>query len=143
MDTFEFTKKKFIVQCFETQNRHIIKWLSKFYQKVTTNRVNKKSLSLFAHQYNEILKWTDMQPFVMPESENIRVWIEAISDKIHFHRTCINKSIRDYDLFEKVQTKDADLSIERTHINCLVALDGIRSLFNTGSIFRICDAARL
>jgi len=141
MDTFEFTKKKFIAQCFETQNNHIIKWLSKFYQKLTTNRVNKKALNLFAYQYNEILKWTGMQTFVIPESDNTRVWIEAISDQIHFHRTCINKSIRDYDLFEKVQTKDAGLSSEQTDINCIVALDGIRSLFNTGSIFRICDAA--
>ena len=142
MDTFGFTKKKLLSLCPENQHRHIIIWLSEFYQKLTTNRVNQASLKLFAHQYNQILIWTDMMPFIKPDSNNTRQWIETISDQIHFHRSATGNTFCDYDLLEKVQTNDlCKLSYNQIDFHCHIALDGLRSLFNVGSIFRICEAA--
>jgi len=141
MDTFGFTKKKLLSLCLETQHKHIIIWLSAFYQKLTTNRVNHASLELFTHQYNQILNWTKMNPFIKPESNTIRVWIEAISDQIHFHRSATGSTCKDYDLLEKVQTNDSPFLGNQTDCNCHVALDSLRSVFNVGSIFRTCEAA--
>lgn len=125
----------------ETQNRHIIKWLTGFYQKLTANRVNPASLDLFTLQYNKILTWTGMKEFIRPEPDTTRLWIESISDRIHFHRSAIGISVRDPDLFEKIQTADVQLSCHQPVLNCQLALDGLRSLFNVGSIFRTCEAA--
>ncbi|WP_299980436.1 RNA methyltransferase [Desulfobacula sp.] len=141
MDTFGFTKKKLLSLCLENQNKHIINWLSGFYQKLITNRINRASLDLFTHQYNEILNWTGMNPFVKPNSNTTRVWIETISDRIHYHRAATGSIVRDHDLFEKVQINDLPLSYNQTDFHCHVALDGLRSLFNVGSIFRTCEAA--
>lgn len=141
MDTFGFTKKKLASLSGESRHRHIIKWLSGFYQKLTTNRVTPASCKLFADQYDQILLWAGMPPFIRPKSFNTRLWIEAVSDGIHRHRSAQGLSVRDYDLFEKVQTKDLALSSGKNNFNCHVALDGLRSLFNVGSIFRTCEAA--
>ncbi|MBC8442456.1 MAG: RNA methyltransferase [Deltaproteobacteria bacterium] len=141
MDTFGFTKKKLLLLCPETQNKHIISWLAGFYQKLTTNRVNPASLDLFTRQYNEVLNWTGMNEFIRPESNTTRLWIESISDRIHFHRSAIGTPVRDTDLLETIQTDDALLSCHQPVLNCHLALDGLRSLFNVGSIFRTCDAA--
>ena len=141
MDTFGFTKKKFLSQSHGNRQRHIIKWLSSFYQILTANRVSQNSLIFFTDQYNQILSWTGMEAFTRPESNTIRLWIEAVSDQINFHRACTGKPIRDYDLLEKIQTRDSRVQTNQTDINCHIALDGIRSLFNIGSIFRTCEAA--
>ena len=141
MDTFGFTKKKLISLYPETRNKHIISWLSGFYQKLTTNRVNPDTLDLFTRQYNEILNWTGMKEFIRPESNTTRLWIESISDRIHFHRLATSIIVRDPDLLEKVQTNDVPLSPRQPLFHCHLALDGLRSLFNVGSIFRTCEAA--
>ena len=141
MDTFGFTKKKFLAQCHENQHRHIIKWLSSFYQTLTTNRASQEYLDFFINQYNQILSWMEIKTITRPGSNTAQLWIEAVSDRIHFHRLCIGKPVRDYDLLGKVQTKDLDVCCGTIDINCHLALDGLRSLFNTGSIFRTCEAA--
>ncbi|MBU1341917.1 MAG: RNA methyltransferase [Proteobacteria bacterium] len=141
MDTFGFTKKKLMSFCLENQHSHIINWLSEFYHKLTTNRVNQISFDLFVQQYNQILQWTGMTPFIKPEPGNTRLWIEMVSDRIHYHRSATERTCRDHDLFEKVKTDDLPFSCHQIDFNCHVALDGLRSLFNVGSIFRTCDAA--
>lgn len=141
MDTFGFTKKKLTGLSCETRHRHIINWLSRFYQKLVTNRFNQSSLELFCHQYNEILGWTGMQPFSKPESRSTRVWIEAVSDQIQTHRNAAGITVRDHDLHEKVNTCDSAVLKNNVRLDCHLALDGIRSLFNVGSIFRTCEAA--
>lgn len=141
MDGFSFTKQKFLSLSIENRNKQLVKWLSGFYQKLTTNRINPASLDLFTRQYNEILTWAGMEPFIKPGSSDPRAWIECISDRIHFHRSATGHILRDYDLFPAVRTGDAEGSPVPTDINCHIALDGIRSLYNAGSIFRICDAA--
>ncbi len=141
MDSFLFTKKKFLSLSKKNQNRQIVKWLSAFYQKLTTNRIAPVSFKLFTRQYNEILNWAEMAPFIDPGNNTTRSWIECISDRIHLHHSVMGHTLRDYNLLEPVQTKDDGFSPALTDINCHIALDGIRSLFNVGSIFRVCEAA--
>ncbi|WP_457553776.1 TrmH family RNA methyltransferase [Desulfobacula sp.] len=140
MDTFGFTKKKLTLLNDKTRNKHIITWLSGFYQKLTTNRVTPTDLDLFSCQYNEILDWAQMKPFIKPHSNTTKVWIESISDQIHLHRSAIGIPVRDPDLLESVQTKDPAISTCHADFHCHLALDGLRSLFNVGSIFRTCEA---
>lgn len=141
MDTFGFTQKKFASLKPETRHVHIIEWLVGYYQKLMTNRFNETALNEFSTQYQNILSWTDMAPFTKPETIDTRLWIEAVSDRIHYHRSNISDRPRDYDLLSPLKTGDHVLSPEYCDQNCHVALDGLRSVFNVGSIFRTCDAA--
>jgi len=141
LDTFGFTKKKCLSLNPENCNRHIVDWLSRFYHKLTTNRLNPESFNLFTTQYMQILEWLNMKPFAKPESFNTRIWIETISDRIHYHRLATGKSVRDHDLLKQVQTNDAMVKTNQSDFDCHIALDGLRSLFNVGSIFRTCEAA--
>jgi len=141
MDGFPFTKKKFLSLAHENQNRRLVEWLTGFYQKLTTNRMDSVSLALFARQYNDILAWSGMEAFIPPGTGDMRAWMECISDRIHLHRSIPDRVLRDHDLLEPVRTGDAGRSPVPRDINCHMALDGIRSLYNVGSIFRICEAA--
>ena len=141
MDSFGFTQKKLMSLPFETRHKHIIKWLSASYQKLTTNRMTPASLDLFADQYNRILNWEGMEPFIKPKNNHTRLWIEAISDSIHHHRSIIGSTVRDHDLSAAIQTNDRVKTADPVDLDCHVALDGLRSLFNVGSIFRTCEAA--
>lgn len=142
MDTFGFTQKKFLAQDNRIQHRHIIQWLLQVYQKLVTNRISDQALRGFSQQYQIILKWCGIPAAVFPKSSDRRLWVEAVSDRIHFHRTCIRPSIRDEDLLLTVQTRDDSSGGEqRRDTGCIVALESIRSSFNTGSIFRTCEAS--
>jgi len=141
MDGFAFTKKKFLSLSIGNQNKRLVEWLTGFYQKLTTNRMGPASFALFTRQYNEILAWTGMEAFIQPGAGDMRAWMECISDRIHLHRSAIGHVLRDHDLLEPVRTGDAGQSPVPGNINCHMALDGIRSLYNVGSIFRICEAA--
>jgi len=142
MDTFGFTRKKLLSLDPENRNRHIINWLTLLYHQLVCNRVKPESLDLFTVQYNNILGWMGMARFTKPESDETRAWIETISDRIHFHRFAMGgRPLRDPDLLEKVQREDQPVLHTRMDIDCHVALDGLRSLFNIGSVFRTCEAA--
>lgn len=142
MDTFGFTQKKFLTLDVRAQHHHIIQWLLKAYQKLVTNRINEQGLIVFSQQYETILKWGRMQAAALPKSDNRRLWVEAVSDRIHFHRTCIHPSVRDEDLLLTVQIRDdASTGNQQQDTGCMVALESVRSAFNTGSIFRVCEAS--
>lgn len=141
MDAFGFTKKKLLSLSKKNQHRHLIHWLSLLYQKLTTNRVRKTTLELFTCQYNQILSWTEMAPFIPPPSTAPRLWLETVSDRIQYHRTGAGAVVRDPDLLAPVRrTRDLPGPSNIPDMDCHVALDGLRSLFNVGAVFRTCDA---
>lgn len=143
MDTFGFTRKKWQALATQAQSRHLIAWLIGIYRKLAANRLSKESLVLFTRQYNTILEWSDLNPFSPPAAGNYRDWIEAVSDRIHLHRQASGMTVRDADLLETITTSDRDTPQAGRKLDCHVALDGLRSLFNVGSIFRVCEAAGL
>lgn len=141
MDTFNFTRKKLLKLPLKTRHHHIIQWLTKIYQAVSTNRIHPESYDLFTLQYQQVLDWSRMTPFTRPGSDHPRAWLEALSDRIHYHRGKTGIVLRDHDLLEKVATRDLENPRTFKPFNCHAALDGLRSLFNVGSIIRSCEAA--
>ncbi len=139
MDTFGFTLKKFKTLSVQNRHRHLVMWLSGIYHHLTTNRFSHQALSMFASQYNQILSAVNMPLFTAPDSDQVRPWIEVLSDRIHYHRCEAGLSCRDDALLGPVHTGDASGSA--ISFDCHLALDGLRSLFNIGSIFRTCEAA--
>jgi len=141
---FPFTQKKFKLLKKETQHTWVIKWLTAIYQNLITNRINTKSIHLFASNYDMILKWLELPCKEKPESNENRVWIEFVSDAIHFHRTKTNIFPKDHDLLDNSAIDVTSSDKSRTAIETLdyhIAIDCFRSVFNVGSIFRTCDAA--
>ena len=64
-----------------------------------------------------------------------------VSDAIHFHRQAAGMVAKDHNLLEPVKTGDrAESKGLAPDMEYQVALDGLRSLFNVGSIFRTCEA---
>ncbi|MEA2061139.1 MAG: TrmH family RNA methyltransferase [Thermodesulfobacteriota bacterium] len=141
MMRFNFTRKKFLSLPACTRHRRIIKWLTWIYQKMAANRISVKSLDLFFENYCEILGWLGQEQPIRPVGFGTRPWIEFVSDAIHYHRIKADLRPRDDDLLPVMQNKDRhEGQTEPVPFEYHLALDGLRSLFNVGSIFRICDA---
>lgn len=142
MDTFLFTRKKFLRLKEHTRHQHILNWLTLIYQKLITNRIHITDLQLVYSNYAAILSWLAIQCPTIPENDDTRSWIEFISDAAHFHRTQAGLVPRDYNLLEKVTAQDLTAQDHLTvGFDYHIALDGLRSLFNVGSVIRTCDAA--
>lgn len=144
MPSFSFTEKKFLSLKKETRHKWVIKWLTDIYQNFITNRINSDSIASFVSDYTRIIKWMGISPEKFPKSKKNRDWVEFISDSIHFHRVEAGISPKDHDLLNRpftIVTKN-DLPNQKTEaLDYHIAIDRFRSLFNVGSIFRICDAA--
>jgi len=141
MDTFGFTQKKFLALAEKNQHRHLIAWLSGFYQKLATNRVEITAFDEFCAQYETLLGWINAPSTTRPD-QGTRGQMEYISDAIQFHRTAAGTPLRDDTLLGQISLPDRTIPGEPLpDIQYQVALDGLRSLFNVGAIFRTCDAA--
>ncbi|MCG8565781.1 MAG: RNA methyltransferase [Desulfobacterales bacterium] len=141
MDSFGFTRKKFIRLREETRHSHVIKWLSRAYQSLRTNRMSPRGFETFGRQYNEVRSWMELSPLDLPEPGG-KAFLVFVSDAVQFHRGCLGLAPRDEGLLPSVIEQDRDpVASTRPGREILVALDGLRSLFNVGSIFRSCDAA--
>ncbi len=146
MDTFGFTKKKFLSLSEKNRHRHLIAWLSKFYQKLSASRVTEKGFSQFLSQYETLLTWMEpgFQKSVhgpLMESGHTKSSMAYVSDAIHFHRQGAGIAAKDHNLLEPMATGDrAKAKNPPPDMEYQVALDGLRSLFNVGSIFRTCEA---
>jgi len=143
MKAFPFTEKKFRTLSSTGQHRWLINWLGSVYQALTTNRMCPSDFALFTREYGKIFGWMNSPPSAaaLPDTTETRVWMEFISNAIHHHRMETGLFPRDHDLLPRVITgdkKEALLSPPPFHYH--MALDGLRSLFNVGGIFRTCDA---
>ncbi len=157
MLTFPFTRKKFMALTPQGRHDWIVRWLSGVYQEILTNRITPRELEFFAGEYARIAAWSPPLPGKRPErmpgktpesiahGHDARPWLEFISNAIHLERTAQGVSPRDPDLLPAAIRGDhKDRTGEKQDLPRLdfhMALDGLRSLFNVGSIFRSCDAA--
>jgi len=142
MKTFPFTQKKFRALSSFGQHRWVINWLGSVYQDVTCNRTSPSGLSAFTRDYNRILGWMNTPPWTtLPGTMETRAWMEFISNAIHHHRMEMGQFPRDHDLLPRVITGDKKKkAVSSLPFHYHMALDGLRSLFNVGGIFRTCDA---
>lgn len=150
MLTFPFTQKKFMTLTPQGRHDWIVRWLSGVYQEILTNRITPRELEFFAGEYARITGWSQTRPGkppgIPPHGYDARPWLEFISDAIHLERTAGSVSPKDPDLLPPAAIRDdhKDRPGDRhdtPRLDFHVALDGLRSLFNVGSIFRSCDAA--
>jgi 23S rRNA (guanosine2251-2'-O)-methyltransferase len=141
METFGFTQKKFLSLPEKRKHHHIVLWLTAFYQKLVTNRIEPAAFDDFCSQYETILKWFN-SPIPIRPSQGRRQQIEYVSNAIQFSRLASGIILRDDKLLEPVSFQDrTSPALQFPDIEYQVALDGLRSAFNVGSIFRTCDAA--
>ncbi len=138
---FTFTEKKFRSLSTTGGHRWLIKWLTSVYQSLSSNRLSGSDLAFFTREYTRILSWLHIPAPPFPETMCTRLWMEFISDAIHRHRIQTGYLPKDQDLLPRIITGDKKTpSSLPLSFEYHMALDGLRSLFNVGSIFRTCDA---
>jgi len=143
MRTFGFTQKKFTGLTDPGRHRHLAAWLTAVFQTLRTGRVCPDQWGWFLREYEGILGWIDLDlPGGSPGGDNIPACLAWLSDAVHFHRTAAGMVIRDADMALTMITRDRKRPVtDPPPMTYLVALDGLRSLFNIGSILRSCEAA--
>ena len=142
MDSFGFTRKKFLSLPVQRRHRRLADWLEVFYQTLRTNRAGRERLSAFHLQYRTACAWMDFPCPEAPESGETLAWLIFVSDALQRHRQASGQVVRDHDLMARIRTGDRrHPPFPRPDMDYQVALDGIRSLFNVGSIMRTCEAA--
>lgn len=143
MHSFGFTQKKFTGLTAQGRHRHLITWLTAVFQTLRTGRISQGQWDRFLREYAGILGWAGLDlPGGPPGTDSIPACLAWLSDAIHFHRTAAGMVVRDADMTRTMITGDrAHPGTAPPPMTYEVALDGLRSLFNIGSIFRSCEAA--
>ena len=142
MTSFYLSEKKFVKLAPHNRHKWLVKWLSDIYGKLCANRIDASRMEQVYASYAEVLGWMDLSPAPPPDRKDRRGWIEFVSDAVHFHRSAMEKSPRDHDLLPPVIRGDTGRKTpEKRGPDFHIALDSFRSLFNVGSVIRVCDAA--
>lgn len=142
MLTFPFTKKKFDSLDSHGKFKWTVKWLEKIHLKVLSEDISEKALDSFRNEYLKLLSWQGIKEPVFPETKKKDPWIEFISDSVNFHRNRAGFVPKEFDFLPKVLTGDDSTDLPwQPSFNWSIALDGLRSVFNVGSIIRVCDCA--
>lgn len=118
-------------------------WLQDCFQTLRTGRVSSQQWQRFALEYATVLSWMGIalaRP--LPADTNVPECLAWVSDAIHSHRTGAGMVVRDHHMTRTMITGDRYApAAEHPAMDYQVALDGLRSLFNIGAIFRTCEAA--
>jgi tRNA(Leu) C34 or U34 (ribose-2'-O)-methylase TrmL len=143
MHSFGFTQKKFTRLTGPGRHRHLAAWLTANFQALRTGRVCPDQWKQLLREYSTILSWAGLDlPKPCPGGQDIPACLAWLSDAIHFHRIAAGMVIRDPDMAQTMITGDRAVSAPPPPaMTFQVALDGLRSLFNIGSILRSCEAA--
>ena len=151
MRSFGFTRKKFDGLTEQGRHRHAAAWLTEVFQSLRTGRTSSETWQQFVTEYASVLEWMGLAmpagPLASPsvsltEQNETRARLAWLSDAIHRHRTGAGMVIRDPDLAATMVIGDRQIpAAEPPPMTYQVALDGLRSLFNIGAIFRTCEAA--
>lgn len=143
MIAFGFTQKKFIGLTPRGRHRHAAAWLTKGFQALRTGRVTTREWRQFTAAYGTILEWMGLQrPPSRHDDSGTPSRLAWVSDAIQFHRTQAGMTVRDQDLAATMVIGDRITPQPPPQgMTYQVALDGLRSLFNIGAIYRTCEAA--
>ncbi len=142
MTSFYLSEKKFVKLAPHNRHKWLVRWLSDMYGKLAANRLDVSRMEEVYATYAQVLDWVGVAPASPPEQKDRRGWIEFVSDAVHSHRVAMDVSPRDYDLLVPVIRGDTDQRTpEEAGPDFHIALDSFRSLFNVGSVIRVCDAS--
>lgn len=139
MDSFPFTKSKFLSMPESRRHKWINKWLRAFYIDIQNNQISDASLNLFLQNYIQIQKWLGFSNLPLTKPKDKREWLELISNTFHTHQKLTGLGLSESNLLPKIITGDSDKPW-KPKLLYKVALDNLRSAFNVGSIFRLIDA---
>ncbi|MCP4754449.1 MAG: RNA methyltransferase [Proteobacteria bacterium] len=142
MDSFPFTKKRFLSLPQARRHKWVAIWLKQIYRDLLDERVSSQSLDLLFRNYLRIQSWLGVSPPLQNKPSDNREWIEFISERFHDHRKKTGLGLAEPDFLPRVVTGDRDTDKPwKSRIPYRVALDSLRSAFNVGSIFRLTDGA--
>lgn len=142
MLTFPFTKKKF--QSLDSHGRFkwTVKWLEQIHGKLLQESISEKSLTVFMDEYRALLGWQNLPTPDFPLTFDRIEWIEFLSNSVNYHRNESGVIPKEYDFLPKVIEGDIKGDGPWSYsVPYSIALDGLRSVFNVGSILRVCDCA--
>jgi tRNA G18 (ribose-2'-O)-methylase SpoU len=142
MLTFPFTKRK-----FQSLDRHgrfkwTVKWLGQIHGKLLQESISEKSLTVFMDEYRALLIWQDLPIPDFPATFDKTEWIEFLSDSVNSHRNEYGVVPKEHEFLPRVIEGDSKEDGPWSYsVPYSIALDGLRSVFNVGSILRVCDCA--
>ncbi len=139
MLSFRFSEKKFRSLPEPGKHRWIAKWLRQLYIGLDSGDLPAPFLARIYSKYSEIVGWLGLTPAAQPRDHDIAAWREFLANAFHLHCRQTGFGLRESDFLPQVERGDNNRSW-RPSLPYLVALDGLRSAFNVGSIARTVDA---
>ncbi|PIE70984.1 MAG: hypothetical protein CSA22_04435 [Deltaproteobacteria bacterium] len=142
--SFPFTRKKIKSLPVKRQHRRIADWIRQLYQALITGRIADSGLDFLASEFRRLDAWMGdaAGKIPIPDPADTAGWVRFLSDVHFYHLKAAGVRVSDPNLLPRVVTGDDPDRGPWTGVHPYrIALDGVRSLFNVGAVFRICDAA--
>lgn len=116
-------------------------WLRKNYEALLDKQFSSQELETLFKNYKTIKSWLKEPSSSIKKPANSRKWLEFVSECFHEHQKKSGKGLAEANLLPKVSRGDRRREGPwKPRIPYRVAMDGIRSAFNVGSIIRVVDA---
>jgi len=111
------------------------------YDELLRDKITEPGFHAFFKNYKTVLEWCG-EPGLKKPGDQKKQRVEFIADRIQIHRQKTKLHMKDHQLLPETYYDDRLSDSPWTPVySHIIALDGFRSVFNTGSVFRICDAA--
>jgi 23S rRNA (guanosine2251-2'-O)-methyltransferase len=141
MHSFGFTKKRFTSLPPARRHKWVAAWLRKNYEELLAKPAGGQSLDRLFENYLAVKSWLKEPASFIKKPDSDRKWLEFVSDRFHEHQKKSGKGLAEANLLPKVSRGDRERKGPwKARMPYRVALDGIRSAFNVGSIIRVVDA---
>ena len=141
METFYLTEKKFTSLPTARQHKWVALWLRKSYEELLEKGFDDRHLDALFKDYKRIESWLKEPTSSLKKPATSRKWLEFLSECFHQHQKKSGKGLAESNLLPRVSRGDRSRKGPwKPLVPYRVALDGIRSAFNVGSIIRIVDA---
>lgn len=141
MNGFGFTKRRFIALPPARRHKWVAVWLRKNYEELLEQPFNGKKLDSLFENYLAIKSWLKEPADSIKKPDTGRKWLEFISERFHEHQKKSGKGLAEANLLPKVSRGDRERKGPwKPRTSYRVAVDGVRSAFNVGSIIRVVDA---
>ena len=140
-DGFGFTKRRFLSMPPERRHKWVAVWLRRNYEELLEHPFKQKNLDCLFENYMTVKSWLKEPGDSIKKPDTDRKWLEFISERFHEHQKKSGKGLAEANLLPKVSRGDRERKGPwKPHRTYRVAMDGIRSAFNVGSIIRVVDA---
>ena len=141
MNNFPLSQKRFSSLPSARQHKWIAIWLRRNYEDLLAHKYSEESLERLFDTYALIKSWLNEPAASTKKPTSYRKWLEFLSNCFHEHQKKSGKGLAEANFLPKVAKGDRRCRGPwKPVLSYRVALDGIRSAFNVGSILRVVDA---